>query len=288
MTAFSYSHASADARLIGERLLAASAAFENHRGNGYAEVGTAALVVRSRRLLRAAYTLADDEHGLEAAHLLRAMTEAAITLRWLVLDSELNFLRWVIEGTKRVLSHDDGLRSLERQRRTEAGLPAATEADEPLGLLLPAVRRERYEPALAARRAELAALDDLEGRLESRGARDQRTPERRAERLPSLEQRAKLSGLVYAYEIAYRWDSNAAAHASSLAVEQLLEPDEETPGAVVAAAPTRAFPDPYAAGALFLALTLETAGEQITALAMPEVEALVAELAALRPFRGGA
>src|SRR5205823_6630351 len=109
---YDYSHASAESRAIGLRLHELSAGYENYQGSSYGPVGTAALVVRSRRLLRAAYLLADAGYGLEAVHLLRAMTEAAITLRWLMLDPELNFLRWVIEGTKRVLSHDDVLRRL--------------------------------------------------------------------------------------------------------------------------------------------------------------------------------
>jgi Family of unknown function (DUF5677) len=281
-----YSHASAEARTIGVRLVELSQGYEDQKSSSYIHVGAVALVVRSRRLLRAAYMLADGEHGLEAAHLLRAMTEAAITLRWLGLDAELNFLRWVIEGTKRVLSHDDALRRLERRRRKEAGLPAETDADEPLGLLLPKVRLERFEPALAARRADLAAIQNLEDRLEPASSTNKKTPEKRAERLPSLERRASLAGLIAAYDIAYRWDSNAAAHASSLAVEQLLTPGDETAAAIVAAAPTRHFPDPYAAGALFLALTLETAGEQIPALAVGELDELATQLQALRPFSG--
>jgi hypothetical protein len=58
---------------------------------------------------------------------------------------------------KRTLSHDAILRRLEVKRRAEAGQPPATDADEPLGLLLPTVRRDRYEAALTERRAEIAA-----------------------------------------------------------------------------------------------------------------------------------
>jgi hypothetical protein len=64
--------------------------------------------------------------------------------------------------------------------------------------------------------------------------------------------------------------------------------DEQTVGAIVAAAPTRSFPDPYAAGAVFLALTLESAAELIPSMAISELDRLAQELGALRPFNSEA
>lgn len=277
-----YSEASAAARELGFRLLEASAGFEEYAGSGRVDVGTAALVVRSRRLLRAAYRLADAGEGIEAVHLIRAMNEAAITLRWLSLDPELNFLRWTIASVKRTLSHDTALRELEIRRRRAENLPAPTEADEPLGVL-DAEGRARWEAARDANRTEIAQILNLVDRLESPGQQNTRSPEERAERLPSVRVMAELADLLAQYEIAYRFDSSIATHPSSLAAEQLLRPGTRT-AAVVAAEPTRSLPDPYATAAAFLWITLKTAGELIPALAIGGIDGVIDDLHALNAF----
>jgi hypothetical protein len=55
--------------------------------------------------------------------------------------------------------------------------------------------------------------------------------------------------------------------------------------AIVAAGSANSLPDPYAEGALSLALMLETAGELIPDLPIDEVGGLVDQLAATSPFR---
>jgi Family of unknown function (DUF5677) len=281
---YRFSPASREARAIGYRLLDASSIYEGIKSSELQTVATVALVIRSRRLLVAAYQLADYGEGQEANHLLRAMTEAALTVAWLRLDPELNFLRWLFVGSGRLLSHDLALRKLERERRTAEGFPPASSSDEPLGLLRPEMRR-RMEEALTARRAELKAFDRLEERLEPAGQKNRnKAAAERAERIPHLREMARLSGLISIYEIGYRWESNTAAHASSLAVEQLLQPGSEE-GAVIASSPVGQLPDPYAVGATLLAMTLSEAGEIVPALRVDLVEQAAAELAELKPFK---
>jgi hypothetical protein len=275
-----YSHASREARAIGQRLLELTRSYEDYVARGRDELATAAMVARARRLLRAAYRLADATEGLEAAVLLRVMFEYGVTLRWLLLDPELNFVRWVVDGVKRVLSQDDELRGIELRRRADAGLDDPGPDDEPLGLLYPEVRT-RYEAALEQRRLEIAGIENLEERLEpGRG-----TAAERAESVPSLKKRADSVGLGDIYALAYRFDSQAAAHPNALAAEQLLRLGEDGNEVVVGAAPERALPDPYAVGAALLAMMLEAGAEVIPDLEVRDMGDLSNELRRLEPFR---
>ncbi len=278
-----YSHTSCRAREIGYRLLAMSTIYEGLAGEDRVAVTTVALVIRSRRLLSGAYHLADHGRALEAAHLLRAMAEAVITLAWLERDQELNFLRWLIDGNKRLLSHDRALRELEKKRRANEGLPPATAADEPLGLLNPEMRK-RIETALAERRAELRKVERLEERLEPPSPRNSQPAVKRAESVPSLRQMAERAEVLIVYDVAYRWYSNSAAHASSNAVEQLLVPGVES-GAAIASSPIGPIPDPYAVGAALLGMMLDVGGKIVETLKLDRLEEIKRELVALKPFR---
>lgn len=118
--AHGYTHASVEAREIGQRLLDASRTYEGFQAPRRNELAIAGLVGRARRLLRAAYRLADAGEGLEAAVLLRSMTEYCFTLLWLARDTELNVPRWLHDGLVRILAQDKELRSIERRRRRAA------------------------------------------------------------------------------------------------------------------------------------------------------------------------
>jgi hypothetical protein len=98
--------------------------------------------------------------------------------------------------------------------------------------------------------------------------------------MPLFEARAEVGGAEMIYALAYRFDSNSAAHPSPLALEQFLEP--RNGDILIRATPRGPRPDPYAVGsALFLAV-VDLAGERVdhTALAA-ETARISRELQAL-------
>lgn len=266
------------------RLIDASRPYEGFQARGRNELAIAGLVARARRLLRSAYRLADAGEGLEAAVLLRSMTEYCFTLLWLAKDPDLNITRWLHDSLVRILAQDKELRAIERRRRRDAGLPEPEADDEPIGILFPEMR-QRMIAARDALRTDLAGIDDLERRLEPSRENDTREPEVRARDVPSFRAQAKLTGLGDIYALAYTFDSLAIAHPNSFAAEQLLELAQDASGGAVAHEPTRALPDPYAVGAALLVLLLETGGEQISALAIDGLPGVLERLRALEPFR---
>jgi hypothetical protein len=282
--AHEYTDASAAAREIGLGLLSASQSYEGFQASSRDDLAIAGLVARARRLLRSAYRLADAGEGLEAAVLLRSITEYCFTLLWLAKDRELNVTRWLHDGLARILRQDKELRGIERRRRRELGMPEAVAADEPLGLLLPEMR-QRMIGARDALRLELLGIDDLDARLESPQEAEMRAPEVRARSVPSFRAQAKLTGLGDVYALSYTFDSFAIAHPNSMAAEQLLELARDSSAGAVAREPTRTLPDPYAVGAALLVLCLDTAGEQIPALKIDGLPELLEHLRELKPFQ---
>jgi len=212
------------------------------------------------------------------------MTEYCFTLSWLGDDQDLNIPRWLHDGLARILQQDKELRSIERRRRRDAGLPEPTAAEEPVGLLLPAMR-ERMIAARDALRDELAAIDHLEDRLEPPRALDTRAPEVRARDLPSFRAQARATGMGDVYALSYTFDSLAIAHPNSMAAEQLLDLATDRSGGVVAATPTRSLPDPYAVGAALFILLLERGGEQVPELAAEGLADVLERLRRLEPFK---
>lgn len=281
-----YSHASREAREVGLQMLDASSGYEELVGDDRFELAMASLVSRGRRLLRSAYRLADAGQGLEAAVLLRSLTEYAFTVRWLGRDPELNLLRWLMDGVTRIVRQDEELRRLERRRRRDAGLPTPGPTDEPLGLLLPEMRT-RLRETRHNLRGQLAAVEGIEDRIEPAREGDDRSASERAETLPDFRVQANLTGLEYVYALTYTFDSLAIAHPNSLAAEQLLEFTGEQGQVAVAAEPTRTLPDPYATGAALFALALDAAGDHLPELQVGELPGFLARLAELRPFDVG-
>jgi hypothetical protein len=271
----------AAAREIGLRVLRMTDGYEGFTSDDRARLSVAGLVGRARRLVRAAFLLADSGYGLEAAVLLRSLTEYVFTLAWLEKDIELNLRRWLYDGLTRVLEQDTTARRAARRRRREAGLDDATEADEPLGLLIPEIRT-RMITARNALAAELAAIQDLDARLEPRSERDERPALSRAKSLPSFRTRAAIGGLGDHYDLGYTFDSLAVAHPNSLAAEQLLVRGVDGPA--VNSEPARLLPDPFAVGTALLIVVADLGGELIPELAIPAANEILAELQAIKPF----
>jgi hypothetical protein len=216
-------------RDLGLELLAASAAYEIPTvRHGHQDIVLSGVVIRSRRLLRAAYELADQDMVLEAQVLLRVLTEYAITLAWLLIDIETNLCRWVIGDTNRRFTlHNE-----------------VAKASPGTELLARDTRR-----AMAARREALVAmLREKEQPLD----------------LPPVEVRAAQAeddggheGLKVLYALPYRADSEAAVHATVWSIDKLMELYED--GGVILNpnyAPSRRQVDVYGAAAGMLGMVL--------------------------------
>jgi Family of unknown function (DUF5677) len=251
MTAHQYSDASQAGRDLAEILLDGSSYVDG------LEVEVAArerwvpalFVMRVRRLVRGALLLADDGQGLEAAILLRSVSEYLITFHWLFLDFDAHDLVWRIDDLRSIVAMDDAA--------SKAGFG-----------ILDAQIREKYLEARARWRERLDALDNI----------DARVPEKARDRLPGFEQRANAAQLEGLYGLAYRWDSLAAAHPNATAVEQFLE----RPGGGIfriAAETQHPLPDPYPIAALLLMLVLLKAGEVSEELRYPgDLDAVAGQL----------
>ncbi len=189
------------ARACGLRLLDLSGIYE--RGvvryeAGHETLAIAGLVARQRRLLRAAYLLADSDQRLEASIMLRAMLEFLIRQKWLELSPGLHYVLWAIDDLNARLRIDREIR--------EQDLGAHEGAIE---IMQPEIR-DQYERELARMRAEFEQLQERLG-LD------------RAPRYPNLREQATAVGLGFSYSLAYRFDSQSAAHPSAMAIEQLFE-----------------------------------------------------------------
>ena len=246
----------AAARSLGLALLDASSIYEDFfipRTEGFlrrkpfpphrrAIIG---LVGRQRRFLRAAYALADAGLFLEAIGPLRSMFEFLVCQRWLAHDPERNWKLW--------MQKDHSARDLwrERVRKHAPALHAAAVAS---------LTRDQLEEAevIAAVRAQVA--DEL--------------GDRRPEDRQSIEQQAAQVGLSFMYDGLYRYESNAATHATLLAVDLLLE--KVPRGLVLRSEPTSQFvPLPvYLHGAELLYVALDSSGEHSPTLRIAELPSL--------------
>jgi hypothetical protein len=196
------------------------------------EIFLAGIIIRSRRLLAAAYTLADQDMLLEAQVLLRVLTEYGITLAWLGIDLDTNLYRWVIGDT-------------DRRFTLHNAVAAASPGTE---MLSAATRR-----AMAARRdALISMLKEKQQPLD----------------LPSVEVRANQAeeggyeGLKQVYALPYRADSEAAVHSTVWAIDKLMELHEG--GGVILNnnyAPSRRQVDVYGSGVTMLGMVLHIAAD---------------------------
>lgn len=234
------------ARACGHSLLHISAGLEQGtlvtRDAGAVTLALVGFAARGRRLLKAAYTLLDTDQAPEAVPLLRIMSEYVIVGRWLMLDPETNHRTWALDDLRRSLLVDD--------RAFEHG-----------GFrLMDEETRKFYEEA----KAGLQGTEEVEG--ESSAAS-------KSERLPGIEQIAALVELSFAYNTAYRLDSQSAVHATTMAMNNMYEENDE--GYVLRPMPhlMMAGIDSYALGAAILLDLLHDAAIRIPELGwIPHLE----------------
>lgn len=257
-----------DARECGLELLRLSRIYE--RGvvryeAGHQTLAIAGLVGRQRRLLRAAYLLADEEQRLEASIMLRAMLEFLIRQKWLEADPHLHYVLWAIDDLKSRLRID---------REIREGNPDAHEAA--IEIMTPEMRGV-YEGELERMRHQLDGLQQQLGL--------DRPPQ-----YPTLRGQAQAVGLGFSYSLAYRFDSQSAAHPSAMAIEQPFEDRPDLGGVrlLPEPAPERGYADPYGVGAAILRDALAGAAAVIPELALDGFDVVAARLDALarRPAEG--
>lgn len=257
---FRYSEHSRAARECGQRLLEMTRAYDDlvvERGLGVFTFAVLALVARSRHLLRGAYTAADRGDPLAAAILSRGLTESVLLLGWLNKDPEVGEAVWMLDDIRTTLSHhkevaDEERRQRRRARRAGEAVPPIAPGRS-LGLLDRAAVRLR-------RRLEAETRRRLTS-LPRRASRLRRMKVSRLSRLPSFADRAKVAEMPWVYSLAYRFDSNAAAHPSPLSLSRFLE--ERLEGIEIRATPGGSFADPYYVPARLFAALLELAGQRV-------------------------
>src|SRR5262249_23048835 len=210
------------ARECGSRLLDLTSSYGNlvvTRGLGAFALAVLALVARARHLLRSAYRAADRGDPLGAAILTRALTESVLLLAWLNKDREIGESVWMLDDIRQALSHHKEVADEERRQRRRA--QRAGQSVEPLapgqslGLLSRSAVRERKR-LQAETEERLKELPRGDRRLRSMRVQ-------RISRLPSFSDLAKVADMPWVYSLAYRFDSNAAAHPTPLSLSRFLE-----------------------------------------------------------------
>ena len=213
-----------------------------------------ALVARQRRHMQAVLNLGDAGLYLEAEIVVRTMFEFFIRQKWLHSDPELHRLLWFHDDIQRRFTID---RTVRRSTANDA---------TPTEILRPDVREslERTRDEIEKKLAEIAAERALD----------------RIPTYPQLEAQAIQVGEELAYNLAYRMDSQSAAHPSTLGLENLarLLPDG---GIEVLAEPEPENRlDVYGTGAVYLREALLMAGEEIPQLRVDGLENLAERLRA--------
>lgn len=251
------------ARACGLRLLELSGIYE--RGvvryeAGHETLAIAGLVARQRRLLRAAYLLADSDQRLEASIMLRAMLEFLIRQKWLELDPGLHYVLWAIDDLNARLRIDREIREQDAEAH-----------DEAIEIMQPEMRVQ-YERELGRMRGQL-------GQLQERLGLDRPPP------YPNLREQAIAVGLGFSYSLAYRFDSQSAAHPSAMAIEQLLQDRPDLGGIrlLPEPPPERGYADPYGVGAFILRDALASAAALVPELQLAGFDEVAAQLDQLRP-----
>lgn len=92
-------------------------------------------------------------------------------------------------------------------------------------------------------------------------------------------------GLGFAYSLAYRFDSQSAAHPSAMAIEQLFEDRPDLGGIrlLPEPPPERGYADPYGVGAFTLRDALASAADLIPELRLAGFDEVTARLDTVRP-----
>jgi hypothetical protein len=199
------------ARAAGVAMIGATSSLEEGafvaEGVGPMGLVLLALAARGRRLLKSAYRLVDAGERAEAAPLLRVLHEYLIVSRWLLTDPEKHLPLWA----------NDDLRKRDVVR-------GRVLADEEIGDEVKQAIRDEAEAehekvrALLAETAEEGQAPDAGEPCPTCGR-----PRRRQEGgLPPIEQMAARVGLRFAYDLAYRLQSQADVHATALVVDNTL------------------------------------------------------------------
>ena len=255
-----YSAQSRRAKECGVELLALTQGIEDlpvPAGLGVRPLAVLGLIARARHLLKTVHTTADVGDVLGSALASRAINESVLTLGWLSTDPEMAELVWMLDEIRSRLSHHRDAQAEERRQRRRAKRKGKKVPPVLPGKSLGILDRKmvRY---LKKTEAETKARTE---KMKKRARRLKRLKVKRINRMPGFGDRAAVAGLSWAYHYAYRYDSNAVAHPSPLAVERFL--DVRHDGIHVLGEPRGSVPDPYVVSARLFAALLELAGHHV-------------------------
>ena len=275
-----YTPHSRESRAVGVRLLNLTSGYDDllvPRGLGVAALGALGLVARGRSLLRIVHLIADTGDAASASLAVRALTESVLTLAWLNKDPELAEAVWMLDSIRTSLSHHKEVADEERRQRASARRRGEVVAQllpgQSFGLLSRAeVRRRKLIQQQQRERVEgLPRLSPRKNKLRVT----------RIGHMPGFHDRAEVAGMPWVYSLAYRFDSNAGAHPTPLAIGQFLE--ERADGIAVQSYARGPRPDPYYVAAQLFAVLVELAGDRVDQTALePGLAELREDLELLR------
>jgi hypothetical protein len=207
-------------------------------GVGVRKLLILAFTARARRLARATMILADAGLGLEAMVLLRSQLEFLLTLHWLLQDTDTRVKQWKLADLEWTVLVAGELKELGA-----------------LDVVDPTVRR-RFEEKIEEFRSEA-----MRGR-----SGDSMT------RMPSVKKISKALDVRATYSLAYRFDSNMAAHPSATAVDVMVRMDETSGDLVVGGVPRGGLQhtDPYTITAFVLRDFMALVTDEIPELGLSE------------------
>jgi hypothetical protein len=274
---FRYSEHSRASRECGKRLLELTPSYDDlvvERRLGVFTLAVLALVARARHLLQGAYAAADRGDPLAAAILTRGLTESVLLLAWLNKDPELGEAVWMLDDIRTTLSHHKEVADEERRQRRRARRAGQDVESVAPGRSLGLLNRA----AVRLRRRLQAETTERMRNLPRQASRLRRLKVSRTSHLPSFADRAKVADMPWVYSLAYRFDSNAAAHPMPLSLGRFLEDRPE--GIEIRPTPGGSFPDPYYVPARLFAALLALAGERVdqSQLIRPGLDEVVARL----------
>ncbi|MGD0272245.1 MAG: DUF5677 domain-containing protein [Gaiellaceae bacterium] len=204
------------ARAAGVAMIVSTASLEEEafveRGVDPMGLVLLAFAARGRRLLRAAYRLIDNGERAEAAPLLRVLHEYLIVARWLDTDPVKHLPMWAKDDL--------------RQRGTTL---ERILSDEDLDEEVKQIVRGKEDVQQEKLRAFLARLPEEE---EQAPKDDDRCPtcghsRKKRKGLPPLEVMSGKVGLGFAYNVAYRLQSQGDVHATMLVIDNTLIQQED-------------------------------------------------------------
>jgi hypothetical protein len=185
------------------------------------------------------------------------MTESVLTLGWFTRDPELAEGVWMLDELRTRLSHHKEVADEERRQRARARRSGETPEPIPVGRSLGLLTRAKVGEYRRIQREQRERVEALPRLMR----RKKRLRVDRISKMPSFADRAKVAEMPWVYSLAYRFDSNSAAHPTPLTIGQFLEDRPE--GILIRSSAGGPRPDPYYVAAQIMWALLEIASQHV-------------------------